>query len=269
MDYLHLLRAARRLFQGSLPGFALCLALGCTHLKETTVVELQARPEHAAVVKKEESKREWSANSWLAIADFRAKTANDTNLGPQEKLLFREQARKSYQKALKLDPKCLAAYLGLASVYQEMDDYDRAIATYQQALKEFPKSAVLWHQFGMCQARRKNWDEAIASLRSAHELDVENRSFINALGFCMARAGRIDDSYAFFEQTLGEARAHYNVARVLHHLNKPDECLAHLNMALKANPNLDEAKQLLAELQNPSASTDEQVKQVSLEGIDE
>ena len=127
-----------------------------------------------------------------------------------------------------------------------MGQPDKAQETCREGLKLLPKQASLWYELGMCQARRKQWDPAALSLKKACEFDPENLTYVNALGFTLGCAGRFDESYACFAKPLGEAKAHYNVARMLHHVKRDDECMEHLRQALMAKPDMQPAQQLWA-----------------------
>src|SRR5438552_2336655 len=65
---------------------------------------------------------------------------------------------------------------------------------------------------------------------------------------CVARAGRLDEALALFRQTVGEAQAQYNLARMLHHMNRDDLSRQYLESALRADPQLTEARDLLVQL---------------------
>jgi tetratricopeptide (TPR) repeat protein len=179
-----------------------------------------------------------------------------------------ETARKYFQQAMKTDPKCRDAHLGLARAYQGLENYDRAVAVYEKAESVFPKDAAFCYELGMCHARHKAWVPAIAELQKAVDLDPENRTYGNMYGFSLARAGRYDDSLAFFKKTVGEARAHYNVARMLVHAKQGEAAKQHLRIALQINPNLTEGRQLLAELAGP-ATPGNSIATVSLETYEE
>ena len=66
-------------------------------------------------------------------------------------------------------------------------------------------------------------------------------TYARLCGWTLARAGRFDESYKHFSKTVGPAQAHYNVARMMEHLGKPELSKRHLRAALKANPSFDEA----------------------------
>ena len=105
------------------------------------------------------------ASTCVAYGNFRAKEADHPGLGQVQQQFYRDQARKAFLQALKIDRKCLPAYEGLANLSTACGDQDKALETYQKALKIFPKEASLWLAMGMCHSRQKQWDKAIEELR--------------------------------------------------------------------------------------------------------
>jgi tetratricopeptide (TPR) repeat protein len=188
------------------------------------------------------------AATYAAAGSLAEKTADDPKRGPADREHLLEEARQAYQQAIAADPDYLPAQQALARLYLKQGDQDRALATYQKALAAHPKEAALWFELGMCYSRQKKWDEALVNLRKAVELDPENRPYVNTLGFALARAGNDDESVACFEKISGPAQAHYNVARMLHHLKQDERSRQHLELALRADPKLDAARSLLDEL---------------------
>ena len=85
-----------------------------------------------------------------------------------------------------------------------------------------PDEAVLWYELGMTHSRRKEWERALEALNRAAELDPDNRRYNLTLGHCLSRAGAYDQDFACFRKTLGEAQAHYRVARMMHHMKQYD-----------------------------------------------
>ncbi len=243
---------------------ALCglfATLGCSHFGQTQSAA-PALPKQVAEAEEESNliydmlhiqpKRTPTPELCVGLAEIRLQTASKPDLPPVAVQRLHDEARRAYQQAIKLDKKHLPAYLGLAKLYQIQGDTNKAVETYEQGLKFLPKEAGLWYELGMCQARRKTWDPALNALKKASEFDPENPVYLNALGFSLARAGRFDDSFACFQKSVGEAKAHYNVARALHHVNRDEESKQHLRQALMAKPNLEPAQQLLAQLENPN-----------------
>src|SRR5262249_16060615 len=84
------------------------------------------------------------------------------------------------------------------------------------------------------------------ALSKACELAPSDRQAAHALGYCLARAGAYDQSLACFRRVDGEARAHYNLGRMLLHMKQSEMGRQHLQVALQIEPELTEAKELLA-----------------------
>lgn len=267
MDCLTSLRACASLLRLSLTsGVAVWLgAAGCTHFKQETAPAAVEPPPAAAVVKSEKNqpRRLPQANTCVAIGDMRMHFAAEPGVAPLVQERLQDEALRAYQQAIRSDPNCVAAYIGLARLYQKLEEYDKAVAALNNGLQAVPKSAVLWFELGMCHARHKAWEPALASLRNATELDPDNHFYMNVTGFCLARAGRFDESYQFFAKVQGEAKAHYNVARMLFQVQRDAECKQHLALALKARPDFAPARQFLAEVEAPAAG--EAIKTVSHE----
>ncbi|MCS6976131.1 MAG: tetratricopeptide repeat protein [Gemmatales bacterium] len=184
--------------------------------------------------------------------------------GAKKQQLY-DQAIAGYRQALEIDPKCSAATIRLARLYEKLGQMPRAVATFEQGLKNNPKDAAVWSELGMYHGRRKNFDESIRCLRQAVALDPQNQTYNNNLGWCLARAGRFDESYQHFARLFGPARAHYNVARMARHMGREDVCRHHATEALRHDPNLADARQLL---ESPTAE-DSAVRQATVEFADE
>lgn len=219
-----------------------------------------------------------NAESCLAYGRWLEREARAGNRPPMEEERLLDQARQAYQQALAIEPKNLHVYLALGRLYANQDNPDRAIATFRKGLEvgfqtnnglaaivgslvrrqpppEANPLAMLWYELGMCYSRKKDWEHAFSHLRRALELEPENKLFGNTLGFCLARAGRYDESLAVFRMTVGEAKAHYQLAQMLHHLKDDERSKHHLQMAIRANPRFREAHQLLAQLEAPTSGT--------------
>jgi Tfp pilus assembly protein PilF len=172
------------------------------------------------------------------------------------------QARLAYDQALFIDAKHRLALLGLARLQSKEGNHQRAIEGFKAALAFYPNDAELWHEMGMCWARQKQWKEALPALQKAASLDPRNAAYANNYGWSLARAGYFPESFEHFCRTVGEARAHYNLARMAQHMGYPDVCKQYLEAALKVDPQFPEAQQLLAQL---SEAGDPNIRQTSAE----
>jgi tetratricopeptide (TPR) repeat protein len=207
-------------------------------------------PEPGAHVEKEKDlpKRSPKASTCVAFGNYHLEAAAEPATQPAQREQMYEYARKAYLQAIALDSQCLEAYLGLARTYERLDDYDRAFAAYRQGIKAMPKDATLPYELGLCQARHRELEPALASLKTAADLEPDNRKYMQAYAYALARVGRYDESFAAFRSVVGEARAHYNLARMLQHNHQELACRQHLQQALQADPDLAPARALLVEL---------------------
>ncbi len=197
---------------------------------------------------KDEPKHDLQPSTCVALghtsehsAEVPGRTAND-----QQQL--REQARRAYQQALKLDPKNLEALSSLGNLYVTLKDYPRALETFHKATEIAPQRAGPWYDLGMCQSRVKDWEPALTALQKAVDLEPENRQFVHYYGYCLARAGRYDASLAAFARLDGPAVAHYNLGRMLLHMKEEDLARQHLQQAVALDKDLVAANELLAQL---------------------
>lgn len=226
---------------------------GCQLTANNTSPAPPFDPSKSVVAKaKDGPKRKPQPAMLVGLAQVREEQASSlTDSTSQVKM--RDEARQLYQEAIKLDPKHLPAYLGLAGVYLRLNDHERAVETCTKALKQFPQDGMLWQQLAMCHNAHKDWDEAIKCLQKALEFEPENMQFAQTLGLTLARAGRIDDSIAVLSKCYGPAHAHFTVARMLHHMDQLEPCKDQLRQALASSPDHQAARDMLAALETPGA----------------
>jgi tetratricopeptide (TPR) repeat protein len=203
---------------------------------------------------KDGPKRPPKPETCVAFGRFQLEAVRDGNRTPEQCRELNDTARKYFQQAIKMDPNCVDAHHGLTQAYEGLGDHARTIEAYQKAQKAFPKDASFYFDMGMYQARRKEWNGALENLTRACDLAPEQRMYANMRGHCLARMGRYDEALTWFSKTIGEAEAHYNVARMLHHNKQGDACKQHLHRALELNPNLRTAQEFLAQLESPQST---------------
>jgi Tfp pilus assembly protein PilF len=229
---------------------SLCLAQGCTPTTQQVVSPPPPPPQVAAATKKESNlpKVAPKASTAVTLAEYFRVEANTPKYTPEQQDELREKARLEYLQALRQEPNNGSAQLGLARLYFDMNNHDQSVAAYQKALKQDPKNVTALYELGMVYARSKEWEPALTHLKAAYTIDPMNKQCATTYGHCLARAGHIDEALTVYRQTMGEALAHYNLARMLHHMNQVDLCRQQLDMALRADPQLSEARELLVQL---------------------
>jgi len=235
-------------------GLFFSATLGCTHSE--TILSRDAVPTTAKITKVEDlPKRDPKPSTSVAFGNLRLQAAIDGSVQGPDREASLEQARKSYNQALKTDPKCMEAYRGLAQVEQNCGNYKGALAWYNKGLAIDAKQSPVWYEMGICQARHGDWPAAQESLSKACDLEADNRLYVKTLAFCLAKNGRYDDCVACFKRIMDEGQAHYNLARLLHHENQDDLSRRHLQIALQINPKLAQAQNFLAQVDGRSSGS--------------
>lgn len=201
-------------------------------------------------IKRIGDKKQPSPNLSVAWGVLKEREADSATQNPDARMKALDDARRSYQEASVGDPSHIEAWRGLARVYVQMGDYDRANDTYRKATAKHAKNLPLWQDWGNAYNRRKDFPEAVKCFQKALELDPENREVQRTLGYTLARAGQIEQGMAHLTRALGASSAHYNVARMCMHLNQRDQALVHLRLSVRENPNYEDARTLLAQLES-------------------
>lgn len=191
-----------------------------------------------------------AARLLVASAKFNESEANAPGKDAEQQFKIRYEAKERYQLAMKMDPNCVDAHRGLGRIYVDLADFDRAQDIFKKAQAKFPKESVFWFEQGQMHNRRKDFAQAAACLQKALDMEPENRGYLTTLGFTLARSGQTEQSVALLTRSMGGGSAHYNVARMLLHLQRTEEGMQHLRMAVQASPNLENARELLSELEN-------------------
>ena len=116
-----------------------------------------------------------------AIETFRQGSPKDpvllNNIGiAYHQLSQLDDAKKSYEKALKLKPDYVEAINNLGTVHYAKKSHRRAISWYRKALKiapESPRSSSIYMNLGTAHFARKQYDQAAEAYRTAMRLDPE------------------------------------------------------------------------------------------------
>jgi Tfp pilus assembly protein PilF len=158
------------------------------------------------------------------------------------------EAEGKYFEALRAAPTDLNALVGLARLYDRQAQPQKAIEIYQKALQAHPSNALVYNDLGLCFRRQRQLDKAVAALKRAVELNEENAKYRNNLAAALVDAGRTGEAYEQFAAVNSPSVAHFNVAYLLHQKGQTAEATQHLQQALKHDPNLASAREILAQM---------------------
>lgn len=143
----------------------------------------------------------------------------------------------------------------LAHAYEELGDFEEAVAHYKKALALNPPKhelASLYCNFGNCLRQMGKIDEAIEALEKAKKLSPELKEIHNILGTCLYQKGRYMDAIECFEAAIEldptSAIDYANIGSNLRKLGLIPAAIRWYEMALELDPELDWAKKHLMEI---------------------
>jgi tetratricopeptide (TPR) repeat protein len=148
--------------------------------------------------------------------------ANKTGIAYHQ-MLDLPNAKKYYEKAIKLDPKYAEAINNLGAVYYAVKSYRRAVEQYKRALRYSPQSASILSNLGTAYFARKQYQDASIAYEKALALDpdvFEKRS---------SGAGTVLQERSIEER----AKFHYYIAKTYAKSGSNDLALQYIRKALE------------------------------------
>ena len=88
-------------------------------------------------------------------------------------MLLYKQARKDFEKAIKIDRTLASAYNNLGAIYYAQKEYGSAIKQYQKAIQLEPRAATFYANLGAAYFARKEFEPAGIHYVTALELDPD------------------------------------------------------------------------------------------------
>jgi len=154
-------------------------------------------------------------------AEKSAVLANKTGIAYHQ-LLDLNDARKYYEKAIKLNPKYAEAINNLGTIYYARKSYRRAVEQYKKALRITPDSASILSNLGTAYFARKDYDNASKSYQQALALDPEVFERRSTQGTLLQ------------DQSVEErAKFHYYLAKTYAQAGTKDRALLYIRKALE------------------------------------
>lgn len=160
-----------------------------------------------------------------------------------------DHARSMYQRALSLEPKNLDALLGLARLEDREGRMDVALRVYQQAVTLYPQNAKALNDLALCYARNGQLPASLQLLDQAVRLQPDKALYRNNIAKVLVKVNRIDEAQSHLSAVHPPAIAHYNMGVLLQQRGRTNEAIRFLTAAMHIDPQLQEARKLLVELQ--------------------
>ena len=165
-----------------------------------------------------------------AIEAFHEGSAKDPVLWNKTGIAYHQmvqldQARKSYEQALKLKPDYVEAMNNIGTIYYAKKSYRRAISWYSRALKQSGsegRAASIYMNLGTAYFSRKKYQEATESYQTALKIDPDVFEHHSSFGVLLE------------ERSVEErAKYHYYVAKLYAKSGRNELALQYLRKALE------------------------------------
>jgi tetratricopeptide (TPR) repeat protein len=157
-----------------------------------------------------------------ALADLKAPVlANKTGIAYHQ-LGELDQARRYYERAIKLDKKYSEAVNNLGTIYYAKRNYRKAVGQYKKALKLAPNSASIHSNLGTAYFARKKYKDAAEAYERALSLDPDVFEHRSTNGVLLQ------------ERSVEErAKFHYYLAKTYAKSGAVDRALLYIRKALE------------------------------------
>ena len=199
-----------------------------------------------------------ASSTTTATAEGEEKSANNPlNIAPEilvaQGNYFESQgnytkALDSYSRALQTEPKNAVALLSMARLYDRQQDTAKATEFYQRVIEASPNNADAYHELGNLAARSGDLKGAQENLSKAATLQPSNKTYRHALSGVLLDSGDPTAALSQMSQCETPAMAQYQMAYMHFQRKNIPATQQHLADALKIDPNLKPARDLLASI---------------------
>ena len=158
-------------------------------------------------------------------------------------------ADRTYQQALHLWPKNVAAALNYARFKDRQGLAQEALQLYLSLAKENPKEAAVFNDLGLFLARTGKSEEAVRALERAIQLQPKRPLYRNNLAALLVDVDQPDKAMSQLAAVYGEAEACYKLGYLLQYKGRSKDAAALFARAIQLNPRMTEARDWLQHLE--------------------
>jgi tetratricopeptide (TPR) repeat protein len=178
-----------------------------------------------------------------------------------------EDAIRSYEKALDLDPNLVDAWLAKGKALRRLKRYEEAIAANDRAIQLQPENSSGWFGKGYALSEIQKYPEADAAYAQAVKLNPNRSIFWRHHAFALIKLGKYQEAWFCLDKAIAlapDSASNYYTQAFYHALhNQMDLALHSLGEAVKFRPAQYEYSQLiLAEPAFNLLRTDDRFRQL-------
>lgn len=165
-----------------------------------------------------------------------------------------DDAIVQYRNALEIDPEYPEVHNNLGLALASENKLDEAVTHYRRALEINPRHAPVHNNLAVALARQRDLNGAVTEFQKFLEIEPDSVQVHGNLLRALAQAGRPSDAVRMFEALLAQhpnsAALHNTLGVTLVWQSKRSEAIAHFKRAIEIDPNMNEARQNLADAES-------------------
>ena len=162
-----------------------------------------------------------------------------------QELNMLEAAVKSYEKAIEIQPNYAVVHNNLGIVFRELGQINDSINCYKKAIASQPDFIEALNNLGNVLKESDRLDDAVKFYEKAIVLDPNFADAYNNIGIVLFETGQFNDAIKFYEKALevepSYAEAHNNLGNTLKEIGQLDEAVKSYKAALKFEPDFVDA----------------------------
>ncbi|MFQ5606901.1 MAG: tetratricopeptide repeat protein [Candidatus Zixiibacteriota bacterium] len=171
-----------------------------------------------------------------------------------------EGALKRFSRAAEIKPNDFRPIINIGDIHLRQRQYDSAEVYYRRAKEIAPEEKEVYFKFGELYARQKKYDEADNTFRRGAFFGAPSAIAYLNWGNVRFETGATRDALAKYQQALRVnprlKQAWYSAGMCHFKLSSPaDSVRAYLNVALKLDPDMQQARNILEALDPASGGT--------------
>jgi protein O-mannosyl-transferase len=161
-----------------------------------------------------------------------------------------QEAIGEYQRVLKISPDDYKSWNSLGGVFVKTGRFSEAIAAYEEATRQKPDYEEAYYNLGIVLCQLSRFEEAMPNYEKAIELKPSSAEAHYNLGLIFSNLGHLPEAADQWKQAVyfkpDYAEAHHNLGTVLSQLGRSEEAIEHYQQAIRLKPDLFEAYANLA-----------------------
>ncbi|MBR8827311.1 MAG: tetratricopeptide repeat protein [Gomphosphaeria aponina SAG 52.96 = DSM 107014] len=154
-----------------------------------------------------------------------------------------EEAKEKYLLALEIDKNNFQSLVQLGGIYEQLKEFEEARKYYERGLKLKPEPSNIQAKVGKVLMEQGNVQQAIIGYQKAIALSAEQPVWVDqGLGDALKKNGQVDEAIAVYEKAIAikpdNPHFHLNLAKLYFERTDLDNVIKNYQKAIKVKPDL-------------------------------